>query len=148
MDPPSASTSGLPDSESACAPSAPVARTSTSAPVTSRTSIAATIPRGTLRSGSRASSAASGTPSRARKNQIANGTADQIPSQPNGRNAEAPAASVGGISTRLPASNSGTAATAKISSPTTAIAVITNMTLSASPTPAMWMPMNSTYAAR
>ena len=49
------------------------------AAVISSTPIAAMMPLGTLRSGSLASSAASGTPSMARKNQIANGTAAQIP---------------------------------------------------------------------
>ncbi len=40
------------------------------------------------------------------------------------------------------------AETAKISRPASAMAVMTNMTLSASPTPLRWMPMNSTYTAR
>ena len=61
------------------APSAPVARKSTSAPVTSSSSIATMMPFGTFFSGSLASSAASGTPSTARKNQIANGMAAQMP---------------------------------------------------------------------
>jgi hypothetical protein len=41
--------------------------------------------------GSHASSAASGTPSTARKNQIAAGKAAQMPCQPNGRKSEGPA---------------------------------------------------------
>ena len=43
------------------------------------TVIAAMMPRGTLRSGLAVSSAASGTPSTARKNQMANGMAAQMP---------------------------------------------------------------------
>ena len=45
----------------------------------SSTAIAAMMPRGTFRSASAVSSAASGTPSTARKNQIAKGIADQMP---------------------------------------------------------------------
>jgi hypothetical protein len=47
--------------------------------------------------GSRVSSAASDTPSTARKNQIANGNAAQMPCQPKGRNSEAPAFAVSGL---------------------------------------------------
>ena len=68
---PSASTSGLPEPFIASAPPAPVTSSSIAAALTSSSAIAAMIPRGTLRSGSAASSAASGTPSMARKNQIA-----------------------------------------------------------------------------
>ena len=71
--------------------------------------MAARIPRGIALAGSRASSAASGTLSTARKNQIANGNAAQMPIRPYGRNDDAPTASVGVMSSRLPASNAGTA---------------------------------------
>ncbi|SKT85288.1 Uncharacterised protein [Mycobacteroides abscessus subsp. abscessus] len=53
--------------------------TSAVAQVTNSTAIAAMIPRGTLRSGWAVSSAANGTPSTARKNQMANGMAAQMP---------------------------------------------------------------------
>ena len=46
----------------------------------------------------------------------------------------------GSMLVRFDASNSGIIATTKTSSATTAIAVITNMTFSASPTPIRWMP--------
>ncbi len=52
------------------------------------------------------------------------------------------------MSVRLSRSKSGTAATAKTTSPSTATAVITNITFSASPTPARCTPMKSAYAAR
>lgn len=71
-----------------------------------------------------------------------------MPSTPNGRKGDAPTASVGGMSVRLAASSSGIAATAKTTSPTTAIAVITNMTFSASPMPERWIAMKIRYAAR
>ncbi|SLH94206.1 Uncharacterised protein [Mycobacteroides abscessus subsp. abscessus] len=45
------------------------------------------------------------------------------------------------MSVRLAGSNSPIAATTNTIRPTSAIAVITNMTLSASPTPLRWMPM-------
>ena len=47
--------------------------------VTNSTAMPAMMPRGTLRSGLAVSSAASGTPSIARKNQMANGMAAQMP---------------------------------------------------------------------
>ena len=53
--------------------------------------MAAIRPRGMSFFGSRVSSAASGTPSTARKNQIANGKAAQMPCQPNGRKSDEPA---------------------------------------------------------
>lgn len=127
---PRASTSGLPEVDRASAPSAPVARNSTVAPVTSSTSMDTMMPLGTFFSGSVASSAASGTPSTARKNQIANGTAAQMPNRPKGRNDDAPAAvSSTAMSVRLAVSNSPTAETANTTSPTSAIAVITNIAL-------------------
>ncbi len=55
---------------------------------------------------------------------------------------------MGAISVKFAASKLPIAETAKITRPASAMAVMTNMTLSASPTPARWMPMNSTYAAR
>ena len=53
------------------------------------------------RFGSRVSSAASGTPSTARKNQIAKTNAAQMPAKPNGRKSDEPAASVGAMSVRF-----------------------------------------------
>ena len=97
-------------------------------------------PRGMSRLGSRVSSAARGTPSMARKNQMPNTKDDSTPLIPNGRKLLAPAASVAGMSVRFDASNFGIIPTTKTSSATTAIAVMTNITLSASPTPKMWMP--------
>ena len=63
-----------------------------------------------------------------------------MPSIPNGRKSEAPAASVGGMFVRLDESNSGSIATTNTIRATTAIAVMTNMSRSASPTPIRWMP--------
>ena len=65
------STSGLPESGMLLAPAAPGATTRITAAKPSRVSIAAMMPRGIERAGSLVSSAASGTPSTARKNQIA-----------------------------------------------------------------------------
>ena len=59
--------------------------------------MAAISPRGMSFFGSRVSSAASGTPSTARKNQIANGKAAQMPCQPNGRKSEEPALPASGL---------------------------------------------------
>ena len=60
-----------------------------------------------------------------------------------GRNALAPAASFGTMSKRLAASKCGTSATTVTPSARTATTVIPNISLSASPTPYMWMPMNT-----
>ena len=65
-----ASGSGLSEVLIASDPAAPGTRTSMSAPETSRKAMATMIPRGMSRRGSAVSSAASGTPSIARKNQI------------------------------------------------------------------------------
>ena len=54
---------------------------------------------------------------------------------PNGMKLLAPAASVGAMSRRLPGSNCGTMPITNASSATTAIAVMTNISFSASPTP-------------
>ena len=129
--------SGLSDSMIASEPPPPGPASIISAANTSRIIIAAISPRGMSRFGSRVSSAASGTPSTARKNQIANGNAAQIPASPNGRKSDAPDASVGAMSVRLDESNSGSIAITKTISATTAIAVIANISLSASPTPIM-----------
>ncbi len=75
----SASTGGLPEPEIASEPLPPGAKTSMSAANTSRTPMPAIRPFGMSRLGSRVSSAASGTPSMARKNQIAYGNAAQMP---------------------------------------------------------------------
>ena len=48
------------------------------------------------------------------------------------------------MSSRLPGSKCGSMPITKVSSATTAMAVITNITLSASPTPYRWMPMKMT----
>ena len=58
-----------------------------------------------------------------------------MPTSPNGRNVLAPAASPTGMSVRLAGSNLRAAATTKVSSATAAIAVMANISLSASPTP-------------
>ena len=99
------------------------------------------IPRGMSRLGSRASSAASGTPSTARKNQIPYTSAASTPATPNGRNALAPNASVGGMSRRLSKENRGSMPTTNAISASTATTVMPSITLSASPTPYRWMPM-------
>src|SRR5680860_720101 len=129
------STSGLSESWIASAPAAPGATTRISAANASSVSMAAMMPFGIERAGSLVSSAASGTPSTARKNQMAYGSAAQMPTSPNGRNELAPAASPTGMSVRLDASNFRAAATTNASSATTAIAVMANISLSASPTP-------------
>ena len=67
---------------SASEPAAPGVNTSMSSASTTSRPIAARIPRGMAVAGSRASSAASGTLSTARKNQMANGNAAQTPSRP------------------------------------------------------------------
>ena len=136
-----ASGSGLSESLIASAPPPPGVKSSISAAKTSRIIMAAIRPRGMSFFGSRVSSAASGTPSTARKNQIANGKAAQMPCQPNGRKSDEPALpGSGSMLVRLEVENSGIIATTKTSSATTAIAVMTNVTLSASPTPSRWMP--------
>ena len=109
----------------------------------SSVTIAAMMPRGMERAGSLVSSAASGTPSTARKNQIAYGSAAQMPISPNGRNALAPVASVTAMSVRLAGSNLTAAATMKTTSATTAIAVMPNISFSASPTPYRCNPMKT-----
>ena len=63
-----------------------------------------------------------------------------MPSQPKGRKSLEPDEPSGGMSVRFEVENSGMIATMKTSSATTAIAVMTNVTLSASPTPQRWMP--------
>src|ERR687895_2377792 len=108
-----ASTGGLPDPMITPEPLPPGANTSISAANTSSTPMPAIRPFGMSRLGSRVSSAASGTPSIARKNQIAYGNAAQMPSQPNGRKSDAPAASVGAMSVSFDESNSGMIATMK-----------------------------------
>ncbi|SHY09644.1 Uncharacterised protein [Mycobacteroides abscessus subsp. abscessus] len=108
------------------------------------TSIAIRIPRGMFLAGSRASSAASGTPSIARNSQMANGTAAQMPKYPYGRNADAPLAlSSTGILVRLCTSNRPTAPIVKMTRPTSATPVMTNIVRSASPAPLRWMPMKT-----
>ena len=92
-------------------------------------------PLGISVDGSRVSSAASGTPSIARKNQIANGNAAQIPTTPNGKNELAPAAFVGSMVNRFATSNCGIMPITNAASATTATTVMPNVTLSASPTP-------------
>ena len=133
--------SGLSDSIIASEPAAPGPDSSISAANTSRIIIAAISPRGMSRLGSRVSSAASGTPSTARKNQIANGNAAQMPPIPKGRKSDPP--SSGAMSVRFDASNSGIIATTNTISATTAIAVIANISFNASPTPIRWIPTNT-----
>ncbi len=96
--------------------------------------IATMIPRGIDLAGSAVSSAASGTPSTARKNQIANGRAAQTPSRPNGRNVERPPARSGGMSVRLAGSKE-CGGHDEEEERDGAIAVITKISFSASPTP-------------
>jgi hypothetical protein len=71
----------------------------------------------------------------ARKNQIANGNAAQMPTMPNGKKGLAPAALVGVILNRLATSNCGIMPITNAAIATTAMTVIANITLSASPTP-------------
>ncbi len=92
-------------------------------------------PLGMSVAGSLVSSAASGTPSIARKNQIANGKAAQMPTYPKGRKSLAPAAFVACMSKRFATSNCGIMPRMNAAIDTTAMAVMTNITLSASPTP-------------
>ena len=131
----SASTGGLPEAWIAAEPLPPGAKVSISAANTSSTAMPAIRPRGRSRLGSLVSSAASGTPSMARKNQIAYGNAAQMPSQPKGRKSLEPDEPSGGMSVRFDVENSGMIATMNTSSATTAIAVMTKVTFSASPTP-------------
>ena len=94
-------------------------------------------PLGMSVEGSLVSSAASGTPSIARKNQIANGNAAQMPTKAE-RQERARAGRVRRVcmSNRLATSNCGIMPKmTKAASATTAMAVIANITLSASPTP-------------
>ena len=92
-------------------------------------------PFGTSVDGSWVSSAASGTPSMARKNQIANGKAAQMPTTPKGKNELAPAAFVGSMVNRFDTSNCGIMPIMNAASAMTATTVMPNVTLSASPTP-------------
>jgi hypothetical protein len=133
----------LPDAAIADEPAAPGVNTSIRTARTTSTPIAATMPRGMDRAGSRASSAASGTLSTARKNQIAKGNAAHTPISPYGRNAEAPAASVGAMSSSRSPSNCGIAPIRNTTSPASATTVTANIALSASPTPMRWIPTNS-----
>ena len=85
----------------------------------------------------------------ARKNQIANGSAAQMPSVPNGRNADAPAAdSLTGMLVRLAGSNRPTEAMANTTRPTSAMAVMMNMVLRASPAPVRWIATKIANTAR
>jgi len=85
-------------------------------------------PLGTSVDGSRVSSAASGTPSIARKNQIANGNAAQTPTTPNGKKELAPAALVGSMVNRFATSNCGIMPITTAASATTATTVMANIT--------------------
>ena len=90
-----------------------------------------------------ASSAASGTPSTAKKNQMPNGSAASTPLTPNGRNELEPADPSAAMLSRFAASKCGIMPVTNAMSATMAIAVMANITLSASPTPIRWMAMNS-----
>ena len=92
-------------------------------------------PLGMSVDGSLVSSAARGTPSIARKNQIANGNAAQTPTTPKGKNELAPAAFVGSMVNRFDTSNCGIMPITNAASATTATTVMPNVTFSASPTP-------------
>src|SRR5918994_5893817 len=93
--------SGLSESWITDDPAPPGAKTRINAANTSKAIIPAMRPLGMSVAGSRVSSAASGTPSMARKNQIPYGNAPQRPTRPNGRDELAPAAFDGSISNRL-----------------------------------------------
>ncbi len=118
------------------------------APKTTRMAMAVMMPRGMSRFGSADSSAARGTPSIARKNQMPKTREASRPLMPMGRKALDPRAAVGSMSKRLLASKWPTAATTKTMRAMTAIAVMTNIRRSASPTPHRWMPTKIAYAAR
>ena len=124
----------------ASAPAVPGTMSSMRAPNTTRMPMAVMMPRGMSRLGFADSSAASGTPSTARKNQMPKTRLPRRPGMPNGRKVEAPAAAVGAMSKRFAVSMCPIMPKTKARRATTAIAVMTNMRRSASPTPQMWMP--------
>jgi hypothetical protein len=97
-------------------------------------SMAAVMPRGRLRAGSRVSSAAIAIPSTARKNAVPNGNADHTPFQPNGSQRFVPAVSVSS-NNRL-VSTCAAVATTNTMRPNSATSAIASSTRSASPTPA------------
>ncbi len=104
---------------------------------------------GIERTGSLASSAASGTPSTPRKNHMPKGNAAQMPRSPYGSQELEPKAVVSaGMSLRRPASNSVNAPIAKMSRAATAMAVTTRLKRRASPTPQRWMEMKIAKQAR
>src|ERR671916_2454811 len=98
---------GLAEAWMADEPEAPGPKTRMSAAKTSSAAMPAMRPLGMSVEGSLVSSAASGTPSIARKNQIAYGSAAQMPTNPNGRNELAPTALVGSMLYKLDGSNCG-----------------------------------------
>ncbi|CAM5369024.1 hypothetical protein STANM309S_04879 [Streptomyces tanashiensis] len=101
------------------------------------------------RTGSFASSAASGTPSTPRKNHMPKGNAAQIPRRPNGSQEFDPKASPStGMSFRPSTWKSVNAPSAKTTRAATAIAVTIRLKRSASPTPHRWMPMKSAKQTR
>ncbi len=137
-----ASTSGTPLAEITSAPAAPASKNTTNVAVNNRNIIAAIIPLGISRAGSRASSAASGTPSTARNSHMAKGRAAHTPYQPKGSQMLLPpASSVAAIVNRLEVLKSPISATAVVRIAITARALITIIAFSASPTPARWMPI-------
>lgn len=104
---------------------------------------------GMERTGSLASSAASGTPSTPRKNHMPKGNAAQMPRAPNGSQELEPNASGStAMLSREPASNSVSAPNAKMSRAATAMAVTTRLKRRASPTPHRWTPMKTTKQPR
>jgi hypothetical protein len=116
---------GSPLSLIVAAPKTPGLRMSTSSAVTSSVNMPATDPRGMSLAGSWVSSAARGSSSMPRKNQIAKGMARKIPRKPYGRKVLPPAS--GAISKRLSTLNlpEKTAETKKIASTPSEMIAIT-----------------------
>ncbi|MCY1416922.1 hypothetical protein D9M71_324390 [compost metagenome] len=127
--------SGSPAEPTSSTPPAPGAHTSTTSAVTSNVPMAARMPRGMVRPGLCASSAAEPVCSTVMNSQMANGTQAKIPPRLTG------VATLAGNFSKLANSTWGAMATPNVSRATTAITPAMNVRPMASPTPRMWMPM-------
>ncbi|MNO95844.1 hypothetical protein D3C76_874970 [compost metagenome] len=127
--------SGSPAEPTNSTPPAPGAHTSTTNAVTNRVPMAARMPRGIVRPGFSASSAAEPVCSTVMNSQIANGTQAKTPPRLTG------VATLAGNASRLASWTCGAMATPKVSRATTAITPAMNVRPMASPTPRRWMPM-------
>ena len=141
----SASIKGASEIPAACAPITPATKSRTPNPLHAKIARDAIRARGISRFGCVASSAARGTPSTPRKNQIPKGKLAIRPEMPNGsKGLEATEPSTG-ISNKLDASKAGREPATNAISAVRAIAVMTNISFRASPTPTIWIPAKSAY---